>query len=80
MPMDVRRFTPRSPPEFAVKKRRGPMSDGLRMLVFLELVQFQDEGMGVAKSRAVSTNKYGLTLEQMIEIETEGRTKNWAPL
>lgn len=50
------------------------------MLIFLELVQAQDEGTSVRESRERLMQKYGLTLEQIRMIEDTGRANTWAPL
>ena len=78
--MDVRHLQVGGRPGGGAPKRHGKLTDGLRMLVFLELVQAQDEGTTVSKSRTRVSEKYSLTMAQVMEIETEGRQKTWAPL
>jgi hypothetical protein len=55
-------------------------SESLRMLIFLELVQAQDQGVSVADSRRDAATRHQLTVEQIREIEKEGLAKGWAPL
>jgi hypothetical protein len=56
------------------------LTEGLRMLIFLEIVQAQDEGLTVVRSRARVGGKYRLTDAQLAAIEQEGVEKTWAPL
>ena len=55
-------------------------SDELRREIFLALVETQDRGVGVVKSREEVAAKYLLNPKQIEGIEKEGLTKQWPPL
>jgi hypothetical protein len=61
-------------------QKGGEVQESLRMLIFLELVQAQDAGSSVERSRAELAAKYRLSLPQIIAIENEGLAASWAPL
>lgn len=80
MTMESWRLAPPGRPEDASAKRPTKLTEALQMLIFLELVQAQDEGTSVRESRERLMQKYGLTLEQIRMIEDTGRANTWAPL
>jgi hypothetical protein len=51
-----------------------------RKAVFLALVQLQDAGAGVAKSRDEVAARFGLEQPQVRRIESEGLSAEWPPL
>jgi hypothetical protein len=51
-----------------------------RKAVFLVLVQLQDAGSGVAKSRDEVALRFGLKQPQVRRIESEGLSAEWPPL
>lgn len=63
-----------------VAESHKPIPESLRSLIFLELVQAQDEGLTVARSRARIAAKHRILPEQVVSIEAEGLVKAWAPL
>ena len=51
-----------------------------RMKVFQALVDAQDRGMAVAKSRSTIAEPFRIGEEQVRRIEQEGLEGNWPPL
>ena len=51
-----------------------------RKEIFLALVETQDKRVGVARSRQVVAGQYGVTVEQIRQIEQEGLDCEWPPL
>ena len=51
-----------------------------RQEIFLDVVEAQDTGMSVEKSRNEITRKYAVTVDQLKSIEKEGLAKQWPPL
>ena len=51
-----------------------------RMQVFLALVEAQDGEMTVAQSRKAVAERFGVTEQQVRQIEREGLDDNWPPL
>jgi DNA-directed RNA polymerase sigma subunit (sigma70/sigma32) len=56
------------------------LSQDERMAVFLALVEAQDREMTVAQSRQAIARQFGLSEEQVRQIEREGLDGNWPPL
>lgn len=56
------------------------LSQGERMEVFLALVEGQDSGLAVAKSREAVATRFGLSDQQVRRIEREGIEAEWPPL
>ena len=52
----------------------------LRMEIFKALVDAQDQEMGVARSRKLVAERFGITEGQLKEIEEEGLDRQWEPL
>ena len=48
-----------------------------RKAVFIALVETQDKGAGVADSRKLVAEQFGLTVEQVQDVEKEGLAQNW---
>ena len=51
-----------------------------RREIFRALVDLQDHGQGVAASRQLIAERFGLSDEQVREIEREGLDRQWPPL
>jgi hypothetical protein len=51
-----------------------------RREVFRALVEAQDQGAGVARSRTLVAERFGLSQEQVRDIEGEGLAAEWPPL
>ena len=51
-----------------------------RKEIFQALVEAQDQDMGVARSRKVIADRFGLTEGQVKQIEEEGLRLEWPPL
>ena len=51
-----------------------------RKEIFLALVEVQDQEVGVARSRRVIMERFGLTESQVRQIEEEGLDHEWPPL
>lgn len=51
-----------------------------RMEVFAALVAAQDQGASVATSRHLIARRYGLPVEEVAQIESEGIEQQWPPL
>jgi hypothetical protein len=51
-----------------------------RMRIFAALVEAQDGGMPVAKSRVAVANQFSLSERQVRRIEQEGLDGEWPPL
>jgi hypothetical protein len=56
------------------------LSQGERMEIFLALVEGQDSGLAVAKSREAVATRFGLSDQQVRRIEREGIEAEWPPL
>jgi len=52
----------------------------LRQEIFKALVDAQDQEMGVARSRKVIAERFGVSESQIKEIEQEGLDQQWPPL
>jgi hypothetical protein len=52
----------------------------LRQEIFKALVDAQDQEMGVARSRKVIAERFGISESQIKEIEQEGLDQQWPPL
>jgi hypothetical protein len=57
-----------------------PIPESRRKEIFLALVEAQDRAMPVAESRAAVARQFGITGEQLREIEREGLNETWPPL
>jgi hypothetical protein len=56
------------------------VSEPRRQAIFAALVQAQDEGMGVERSRTFIAGHFGITEQQVRRIEREGLDHQWPPL
>jgi len=57
-----------------------PLSLEQRMEVFLALVEAQDSQMAVPQSRKATAERFGLSEQQVRQIEREGLDGGWPPL
>ena len=51
-----------------------------RKEIFLALVETQDKRVGVARSRQVVAGQFGVSVDQIRQIEQEGLDCEWPPL
>ena len=56
------------------------LTEEQRKAIFLELVQAQDGGMPVARSRKDVARRHGLSERQLLAVEREGLEADWPPL
>jgi hypothetical protein len=62
------------------RKLEDSPPETLRMEIFQALVDAQDQEMGVARSRKVVAERFGISESQIKEIEQEGLDRQWPPL
>ena len=48
--------------------------------IFFEVVRLQDSGVSVEDSRSRVAAEYGIDVDAVREIESEGISQNWPPL
>ena len=58
----------------------APSTQDRRMEIFLAVVEAQDGGMGVAPSRAAVAERFGVSQDEVRDIEKEGLARGWPPL
>jgi DNA-directed RNA polymerase sigma subunit (sigma70/sigma32) len=51
-----------------------------RKEIFLALVETQDRAVGVARSRKIVAERFGISETQVRQIEQEGLDEEWPPL
>jgi hypothetical protein len=56
------------------------LSEARRKEIFLALVEVQDQEVGVVRSRQVVAQRFGVTEQQVRQIEQEGLDHEWPPL
>jgi hypothetical protein len=56
------------------------LSEARRKEIFLALVEAQDHDMGVAQSRRLIADRFGVSEGQIRQIEREGLDQQWPPL
>jgi DNA-directed RNA polymerase sigma subunit (sigma70/sigma32) len=61
-------------------KSAEQLSEARRKEIFLALVDAQDHELGVAQSRTLIAERFGLSEEQVRQIEREGLNSQWPPL
>ncbi len=57
-----------------------PLPESRRKEIFLALVETQDQHVPVGQSLKVVAARFGVTEEQVKQIEREGLDKEWPPL
>ena len=57
-----------------------PLPEERRKELFLALVDAQDHDMPVAQSRKAIAQRFGVSEDQVRQIEREGLDNNWPPL
>lgn len=57
-----------------------PLTEDRKKEIFLALVQSQDEGANVAGSRKEVAKRFGVSEDNVREIEREGLDQGWPPL
>jgi hypothetical protein len=55
-------------------------TEARRKEIFLALVEAQDQDLGVARSRRLIAERFGITEGQVRQIEQEGLDHEWPPL
>jgi len=48
--------------------------------IFLKLVEAQDAGLSVEQSRRQMCETFAIALEELLDIEQQGRVHQWPPL
>lgn len=61
-------------------KDEGPLPESRRQEIFLALVDAQDHDLGVAESRRLVSERFGVSESQVRLIEREGLDRQWPPL
>ena len=56
------------------------LSEGERREIFRALVEAQDRGLTVERSRRMVAKRFGLSEQRVREIEREGLDRQWPPL
>jgi hypothetical protein len=62
------------------RKLEDTPPEARRMEIFLALVETQDQDIGVAKSRQIVADRFGVSELQVKQIEQEGLDREWPPL
>ena len=57
-----------------------PLPEALRKEIFLALVDAQDHDMPVDLSRKVVSGRFGVSEDEVRQIEREGMDNDWPPL
>jgi hypothetical protein len=63
-----------------VDQREETPPEALRREIFQALVETQDQDVGVARSRKLIADRFGLSETQVKQIEEEGLDHEWPPL
>jgi hypothetical protein len=63
-----------------IQDREEAPPEARRKEIFLALVEAQDQDMGVARSRKVIADRFGVTESLVKMIEEEGLRLEWPPL
>jgi hypothetical protein len=66
--------------EHAMSQKLSDLSQEMRKEIFRELVETQDQAIGVKQSRKLICERFGLTDDDVREIEREGLDAEWPPL
>lgn len=56
------------------------LSENRRKEIFLAVVNAQDQEMDVAESRKFVADRFGVSINQIRQIEREGMDNHWPPL
>lgn len=56
------------------------LPEGLQKELFLELVNQQDQGVGVALSRTRVAKRFKVSVTTVIAVERQGLAKQWPPI
>jgi hypothetical protein len=63
-----------------VEQREETPSEATRREIFQALVETQDQDVGVARSRKLIADRFGVSETQVKQIEEEGLDQEWPPL
>lgn len=66
--------------EGAIREMSENLSEDRRKELFLALVDAQDHDMDVAASRKLVAERFGVSEEEVRQIEREGLDRDWPPL
>jgi hypothetical protein len=58
----------------------GPLPEQTRREIFAALIEAQDQGTDVAESRQVVAARFGVSVQDVRDVEREGMDKDWPPL
>ena len=64
----------------AADRDETQLTEARRKEIFLALVDAQDQEMNVSQSRQLIAEKFGVTEDQIRQIEREGLEGQWPPL
>jgi hypothetical protein len=64
----------------AQREDEGQLAETQRKEIFLALVDAQDHAMGVAQSRQLVAQRFGVSEAQVRAVEREGLDRQWPPL
>ncbi len=56
------------------------LAENLRKKIFLALVSAQDQQLEVSQSRKLMVQRFGVSENQVLQIEREGIDNQWPPL
>jgi hypothetical protein len=56
------------------------LAENLRKKIFLALVSAQDQDLEVGQSRKLMVQRFGVSENQVLQIEREGIDNQWPPL
>lgn len=62
------------------RKQEEAQTETRRREIFLALVETQDQDVGVARSRKIVADRFGISESQVKQIEQEGLDHEWPPL
>jgi hypothetical protein len=62
------------------RREESPPPEIRRKEIFQALVETQDQAVGVARSRKIIAERFGVTVHQVKLIEQEGLDEEWPPL
>jgi hypothetical protein len=57
-----------------------PIDEETKMAVFFQVVSAEDAGVASSDARRQAAEQFGLTLEEVRDIEEEGIENSWPPL
>jgi hypothetical protein len=58
----------------------GQLAEPERMAIFAAVVQAQDNSLGIRESRQFVAKQFGVSVDEVRRIESEGLDNDWPPL